>query len=108
MRLSDLNLKENDQIVFWCKNGETLEKDILLNGDDLRYLPNIEIFEPEDNSYKDQKRIDVIVSINDYQKILNYQKFGFSQMRDSTKEERDSINRYLDKISKNLTTQLKD
>lgn len=108
MRLSDLNLKENDQIVFWCRKGETLEKDILLNGNDLKYLHDFEIFDPEDNSYKDQKRIDVIVNIEDYQKILNYQKFNFIRMRDSTKEERDSINRYLDKISKNLTTQLED
>lgn len=45
---------------------------------------------------------------DDYQKIVNYQKFGFIQMRDSTKEEQDSINRYLNKISKNLTIQLED
>jgi len=108
MRLSDLNLKENDQIVFWCRKGETLEKDISIYGSDLKYLHDFEIFEPEDNSYKDQKRIDVIVNINDYQKILSYQRFGFSQMRDCTKEEQDSVNRYLNKISKNLTTQLKD
>lgn len=108
MKLSDLELKNNDQIVFWCRKGETLEKDISLNGNDLEYLSDFEIFEPEDNSYKDQKRIDVIISEDDYQKILDYQRFGFSQMRDSTKEERDSINRYLNKISQNLTTQLKD
>lgn len=65
MRLSDLNPKENDQIVFWCRKGETLEKDISLNGNDLKYLSDFEIFEPEDNSYKDQKRIDVIVNIDD-------------------------------------------
>ena len=106
MRLSDLNLKENDQIVFWCKNGETLEKDISLSGHDLKHLSDFEIFEPEDNSYKDQKRIDVIVNINDYQKILDYKKFNFSYMRDSTKEEQDSINRYLNKISQDLTTEL--
>lgn len=63
-----INFRDYDEIVVWGVQGQTLTKDILCYPDEIKDL-NISILSSEDNSYRNIKRLDITVSLDDYKKV---------------------------------------
>lgn len=63
-----INFRDYDEIVVRGIQGETLTKDILCYPDEIKD-PNIPILSSEDNSYRNIRRLDVTVSLDDYKKV---------------------------------------
>lgn len=63
-----MNFGDYDEIVFWGVQGETLTKDILCYPDEIKDL-DVTVLSAEDNSYRNVRRLDVTVSLEDYKKV---------------------------------------
>lgn len=70
MRISDLELFNDDRIIFRTGQG-SFAKEIMVVGDELKYLPDYEVYDHKDIEYYSCRQITLEISAENYEDLLN-------------------------------------
>lgn len=70
MRISDLELFNDDRIIFRTGVG-AFAKEIMVVGDELKYLPDYEVYDHKDIEYYSCRQVTLEISAENYEDLLN-------------------------------------
>lgn len=70
MKISDLEIFNDDRIIFRTGEG-AFAKEIMVIGDELKYLPDYEIYDFQQVEYYPHQQIILEISAENYEDLLN-------------------------------------